>query len=246
MISNEGLCMSRKRSVTTGPSVRELKLNDFELYDTESGVHAVVSGHELRAAFSRLADLNGFILSDLLANNPIPAGKPLPCRIATTLPEKLGWFFEDSGYIMLKMHRAATVVGHSFLGREASASADASYSGAAPSRLEIDATSPPRTRKRPAEPPSWLQEHSMSPGTPDLGQEGRTQPLPVRLHRAAALSVSGCPECDGKLILRHICGNKRCMVVAHFRPGTQAENSDDRDYHKTMLGCSREKHPCLQ
>ena len=67
--------------------------------------------------------------------------------------------------------------------------------------------------------------------------------LLIRIHRADALATSVDPAADSKLLVRHICGNTRCVVVNHFRPGSQRENDDDKEYHRLNQGCSREHFP---
>ena len=95
-------------------------------------------------------------------------------------------------------------------------------------------------------PPSWLKGHSMSPGSPESALAGQSQPLPIRLHRAVALALSTDPDAHSKLMVRHICGNKRCAVAAHFRFGTESENKRDEAHHRVHRGCSREVLPRLQ
>jgi hypothetical protein len=86
----------------------------------------------------------------------------------------------------------------------------------------------------------------MSPASPDSALAGQSQPLPIRLHRAVALALSNDPDADSKLMVRHICGNKRCAVAAHFRFGTEDENKRDEKHHRVHRGCSREVLPRLQ
>ena len=238
--------MRRKRAETTARPPPQLVLRDFELCDSVSGVSAPVFGEELHACFDHLAKCNGFSVDKILANQSIPRGMSLPCCVARRIPKGVGSLDDQSGYILVKLRRGRTVVGHSFLGTEASSSADPEYRADARISHGSDVSSPPRARRRHAGPPDWLQDHSTSPGTPGSEAEGRTQPVLVRLHRAAALAASARPEADSKRWVRHICGNKRCLVVSHFRFGTQEQNERDEEYHETHPGCSREQHGSLQ
>ena len=238
--------MSKRRRGRADLVTTELALRDFELWSDDSGGTASVFGAELRELFVRLAHSNGFDVGDLLGNMSIPAGKPLPCCIIQRLPDDCSSIFDGSGYILAKLGRGKTVRGHSFLRDGSSEVADASYCGVAPSACNDDVSSPPRKLSRRSRMPGWLADHSMSPGTPESGEEGRSQPLLVRLHRAAALAASATPETHSTQLVRHICGQKRCGVVAHFRFGTQGDNERDEEYHKTHPGCSRQSLPCVQ
>ena len=75
---------------------------------------------------------------------------------------------------------------------------------------------------------------------------GCTQPVQIRLHRLAFLASCGDLEATSGLQIRHICGNKACAMVSHFRAGTTTANSADREYHKSRKGRSRESFPPLQ
>ena len=241
--------MSRKRARRAEPVTPELVLRDFELYSDESGVTATVSGAELRDLIGRLARANGFEEGELLGNVSIPAGKPLPCRLIQRLPAGCSWIPDGSGYILAKLARNKTVAGHSFLGDGSSERRDPSYRGgasAAQLALNDEPSSPPRRPTRRARTPGWMAGHSASPQTPDSGERGRYQPVPVRLHRAAALATSATPEAHFGHVVRHVCGHKQCGVVAHFRFGTLGDNEDDEEHHRTHPGCSRECLPCLQ
>ena len=236
-----------KRRRGCAPSVAPgLVLRDFELYSDDSGVAVTVSGDEVRDLFARLAHANGFEEGELLGNESIPAGKPLPCRIVERLPEGCSWISDGSGYVLAKLGRGKTVVGHSFLGDGSSASTDPDYHSVANSTLSHDISSPPRKSARSTRAPGWLRGHSTSPETPGSRHEGRTQAVPIRLHRAGALAASATPETDSRLWVRHVCGHKRRGVVGHFRFGTRKQNEDDESYHKTHMGCSREPFPPMQ
>ena len=75
---------------------------------------------------------------------------------------------------------------------------------------------------------------------------GCSHPLPIRWHRAAALSLSPDLAVDCGLVVRHICGNKRCAKVGHFRFGSQSDNEKDEAYHEVNPSCSREAFPELE
>lgn len=241
--------MPKRRLGHAPPVAPQLVLRDIELYSDESGVAATVYGAELRELFARLAQANGFHEGELLGNVSIPAGKLLPCRIIQRLPGGCSWIPDGSGYILAKLGRGKTVRGHSFLGDGASETVDPSYRGGTSSAeltINGDVSSPPRKSARRTRAPGWLSGHSTSPGTPGSDGEGCTQPVPVRLHRVAALAASTTPEAHSKHCVRHVCGHKRCGVVAHFRFGTQNENESDEDHHKAHPGTSREALPPVQ
>ena len=238
--------LRRMRPERSPTGTSQLVLHDFELCSNESSGSGVITGREISAYFVALADVNGFDPTDLLANVAISKGAVLPCRLATKLPAGCSWMDEGSGYIMAKFKCGATVRGHSFLGSEGSASSDPGYVGTAPSRLGLSTGSPPRTRRRPASLPAWMKDHCTSPESPESARLDRTQPLLYRLHRATALATSASPETDSQLVARHICGNKRCLVAAHYRFGTVNENENDKKFHKSQLGRSPHDFPPLQ
>lgn len=67
---------------------------------------------------------------------------------------------------------------------------------------------------------SWTK-HS---GTDRVGQifvDGQAEPA----HRIAYRTFRGAPP-SGK-VLRHTCGNSKCVNPAHLKPGSQAENNRD-------------------
>lgn len=245
--------MRKRRLGRASPDAPQLALSDFELFDDRSGVAVTVHAQELKSCYEQFARANGFQLPDLLGNFDISSTvEPLECRVVTSLPAQSGWSFDDSGYISLKLKRSRTVRGHTFLGGGGSAAdGDSEFrmrlSRSSRSYLHNTAqpSTPPRKR-RSVGPPSWLEGHSMSPASPDSALAGQSQPLPIRLHRAVALALSNDPDADSKLMVRHICGNKRCAVAAHFRFGTENENKRDEKRHRVHRGCSREVLPRLQ
>ena len=89
-------------------------------------------------------------------------------------------------------------------------------------------------------------QESQSPGSPESEWAGSTQPVPIRLHKAAYLASCRDPAATKGLEIRHICGNPRCGVVSHFRAGTKAENDHDKDYHQEQRGRSWQSFPPIQ
>lgn len=244
----------RKRRIGSAPrATSQLVLSDFELYDDRSGVAVTVHARELKDCFRQLARANGFKLGGLLGNVGTSSTlQPLECLVVTRLPAGSGWSFDDSGYISLKLKESSTVRGHTFLGNAGNArdrdddlqlrlsrSARCSLQSADPN------SSPPRQR-RSVGPPAWLDGHSLSPGSPASALVGQSQPLPIRLHRAVALALSADPTADSKLLVRHVCGNKRCAVAAHFRFGSEDDNKADEAHHRVHPGCSRQVLSPLQ
>ena len=197
---------------------------------------------------SALAGANTFTVQQLLSTEAIQQGVPLSCCMVEVLPKGRGWFFDESGYIMIKLKRSSTMAGHSFLGNAREVDTDPDYAGSSTSehRARIFEAGSPQARKaRRLKPPKWLEECSRSPGSPRSELAGCTHPLPIRWHRAAALALSSDPAADSGLVVRHICGNTRCAKVGHFRVGSQGDNAADETYHHTHPRCSREAYPEL-
>ena len=232
---------SRKRSATSSP----VRVNDYELFDPNTGVHTTVFGEEILEVAASLAAANGVPAAELLVNKSIPAGQKLSCCTAQHVPSGLGWRFDEAGYVLVKLKRSSTVVGHTFLGQSSSTATDQDFVPTSRAAV-VEATSPPRRRRRSVGVPGWLKDLSQSPESPNQEAVGRTQPLPIRWHRAAALAISADPEADSKLVVRHVCGNKRCLEVSHFKFGSMAENEQDEEYHRMHAGCSREAWPKAQ
>ena len=239
--------MPKRRLGGASPDVSRLVLRDFELFDDRSGVQVTVHSQELESCFEQLAEANGWQLSDILGNHSVSSTvQPLGCRVVTHLPPGGGFSFEESGYIALKLKQSCTMRGHTFMGSTGNVEA---RDGDFRPRLSRSSRSPPQPTDHPPSPPrkrrcvgspSWLEGHDLTPGSPSSELAGQTQPLPIRLHRAAALALSTDPEVDSKLLVRHICGNKRCAIAAHYRFGTEADNKADEAHHRRHPGCSRE------
>jgi len=235
-----------KRLAKVDPQV--VRLRDFELYDDGSGVSVTVFGTELMEVASALAEANAFTVQELLSSKAIPAGVELSCCTVGELPRGRGWSFDASGYIMIKLKRSSTMAGHSFLGNARTADADHDYDGSSTSgrrRPSFEAGSPRPRKTRRLGPPGWLESFSRSPGSPESELAGCTHPLPIRWHRAAALALSSDPAAESGLVVRHICGNKRCAKVSHFKVGSQSENAADETFHRAHPRCSRGAYPEL-
>ena len=238
--------MRRSRRHTRLGAVPVVELRDFELYDDRSGERVNVLGEELQECFTELALANGFAVEELLTNSSIPSHKPLPCRIAENVPRSGRWSHDEMGYLLVKLRKSCTLRGHTFLGDGGTDGAYRNTHSIAKNGVQIKEPSTPVVKRRRIGPPGWMADFSLSPGSPGDGGEGRTQPLPIRLHRSAAISISANPSAKAAQIIRHICGRKRCAVVSHFRGGTQAENSADEMFHLKHLGCSAETWSPLQ
>ena len=238
--------MRRLSKRTAGLDPEMVQLHDFELYDDGSGVSVVVFGAELTDVATALAHSNGFTVGELLSNEAIPADIPLSCCMVEKLPKARGWSIDASGYVLVKLKRSPTMAGHSFLGSTRASDADRDYAGTSTDERcpqIFEALSPQPRKRRCLTRPEWLQSFSMSPGSPDSEVAGCSHPLPIRWHRAAALSLSSDLAADCGLVVRHICGNKRCAKVSHFRFGSQSDNEKDEAYHKVNPSCSREAFP---
>ena len=223
---------ARRVRRTTGTEKASPALTAFQdVHYYDENVNVPVGGRQVQATFEAIASLHDWPISDLLGNVAVPARTPLPCRIITRLPAGCTSMDGHSGYIHVKFKESATVRGHGFTG-------------------DIDRSPdyvPPPTKKRkehrprePISPKRTRMNYHTSDTSPDSPESavGKTQPTPVRLHRAAALAVSQDPEADSAMWILHVCGRKNCAVVAHYRPGTPGENEDDENYHKRRRGSS--------
>ena len=201
--------------------------------DENAVVH--VRGKELQELFAAIASGNGWPISDLLGNVEIAAGERLPCRIINALPAGYSFLSDDSGYIVPKIKGSKTAVGHSYFG-DGDQSCDWKP---LPSKKRVsrDHAVPRRTIQRECAPKSILDPPF------SLGSAvGKTQAMPIRLHRAAALAASKDPDIHSKNWILHVCGNKKCGVVAHYRPGTESDNELDEEYHTHHRGRSIRQH----
>ena len=246
--------MRRQKRRKAPARVVMVELRDFELFSERSGVTVTIHARELREHFDELARVNGHTPEQLLANDSIPAGRPLRCCIIRRIPKVCGSLGGE--YINLKMRESRVAVGHSFCGTSAP---DSNYSPPARQRgsgqlrsypqeshSSCDDTSTPRIGKRQTRPPKHLDIFSMSPGSPGGDDAGHSSWTPGTLHRLSSLAASGDPGAVAKLWIRHICGEARCGVISHFRPGSRSDNEEDEKYHLAHPGCSREAFAPLQ
>ena len=218
---------------------------DFDSLDTATGVSVRVHGAELQGLFEALAADADVPAATLLANASIEAGQPLKCHLVARKPRNWSCQLDSQGYLQAYFKQSRTVRGHTFCGT--GSRNDDEYRPPRSKRAAqptLPASPTPQRAKRACSSRRPVDSSpDMSPGSPSAGS---TQPVPMRLHRAAFLSTCDNPEADSRLEIRHICGNRACAVVSHFRPGTAAQNSQDREYHKLHPGCSPESFPPLQ
>ena len=233
--------------VASGP-LGLVSFTDFDWFCERTQVSVVVHAKELYELYGAMAELNGATVDELLANSAIQAGKQLKCCQITRKPRDWSWLPDSEGYLQPKLKQSCTFVGHSYSGdrmdgdhrQRKRAVPSASADGPSPS-------SPPQRAKRARKTTEkWQQWQQQSPGSPEGELAGCTQPVPIRLHKAAFLACCPSPEAAQGLEIRHICGNPRCGVVSHFRAGTKLENEQDREYHARHRGCSRQSFPPLQ
>jgi len=237
----------RRQAPATGAegAAEPVSFRDFELYDEKTGVSARVFASELQAVYQEIAATAGVPAAALLANSSIEANTQLTCHLVPRDPRPGRWSIDPEGYVMLHMKQSSTVRGHSFLGCEPRGDDDfvppprrTRCSSGAPEPL----TPPQRRRRVPNMRASYCEA---SPGSstecsPSCAAPGTTQPLMIRLHRAAFLASCGDPQAYSGLEVRHICGNRACAMVSHFRAGSGSENAMDRRHHKRRRGSSYE------
>ena len=229
-----------------------LCLRDFTYCGLNGTAEVRVRGAEIRKILTHLAQDNDWAVEDLLGNPDIVAGRKLPCslpvcRIVRHLPDGWSWWTGQSDYLVTKLRCSKVVAGRTFAhglddGEDFFVRATSSKRRAA----ALPPASPPRRSKRASPPSKWHDAFAASsPGSP-IQCEGCVYPLPIMLHRAAYLAA--CPDrtAAAPALVRHICGNSKCAVVAHFRTGTQESNESDRTHHKHHPGTSREALPPLQ
>ena len=198
--------------------------------------------------FEALARSNGVPVAMLLANSSHEHGERLRCCTLDRLPAEWSFMPDPAGYIQPKLKDSLTPMGHSHMGD----APDADYrqrkrAAPAASPDESSPSSPPRRARRTHRArPQWLEGHSMSPGSPESEPAGATQPVPIRLHKAAYLACCSDPKAAYGLEVRHICGNKRCGVVSHFRSGSKSENERDKSYKRGQASYCPESFPAVQ
>ena len=239
---------SRRRLVTATSAegaAEPVTFRDFELYDDKTGVSARVCASDLQAVYQEIAATAGVPASALLANSSITAKTQLTCHLVPREPRHKSWNIDSEGYVMLHLKQSSTVRGHSFLGSERRGDDDF-VPPPRLSRLLPGASQPATPPQRRGRAPNVRFSYSeASPGSspessPSCAAAGATQPLMIRLHRAAFLASCNDPQAYSGLEVRHICGNKACAVVSHFRAGDSNENAMDRSHHKRHRGSSYE------
>ena len=210
--------------------------SDVQYSDPHGGVaqRVDVKGSELRDLFGAIAFENGWAVEDLISNSAVVAGSKLECR--TLVEQPVRWSFTNDPYIKVKLNHSRIVRGHTFLG-SATAEADVDFNTSGPP--PTGGTSTPARPKRKCS--AGVDYNEASPQTKDAA--GATQPFAVRLHRAAALATCMSPGLHDDDLALHICGNKRCCVVSHFRFGSADDNEKDEDHHQHSPGTSRLDHP---
>lgn len=224
-------------------------LHDVARVGDEDGEETAASAEELLEHFYALAAANRWPAGALLANSSIQAGKRLRCRLVRRLPDHTCWMFHSSGYIVAKMRRTPVVAGRSYT---RAAVADPVYRGAPTTHTQpsaptqVSPESPPRPKRASRSLEERFPEFTTSPDTPGGAAKGCTQPTLIAWHKVAALAACNGPSARKAHVIRHICGNRECAVLSHFRPGSTRANDLDRDYHRSHRGCSRESFPPLQ
>ena len=234
-----------------GAAAEAVSFRDFDLYDEVTGVSARVSANELQAVYAQLASTAGVPPATLLANTGISAKTRLHCHIVQREPGNGSWSIDSEGYVMLHLKESCTVRGHSFMAGESRDDADFLLPPRDMKRLlrSSGASSPPQHRRtRATEQVScYCEDFDASlDSSPASAKAGCTQPLMIRLHRAAFLATCDDPNAYSGMEIRHICGNRACAVVSHFRAGSSDENTMDRSHHKRHRGSSLEGFPAPQ
>ena len=240
--------MEQAASPQSQPSML-VKFEDFDWFCERTGVSVRVHAEELYELYGAMAKLNGATPEELLANSAIQAGKPLACCEIKRKPRDWNWLPDSGGDLQPKLKQSCTFVGHSHCGDRMDGDHRERKRVALSASANDPSPSSPTQRSKRARRPSdkWQEwQQSKSPGSPEGELAGSTQPVPIRLHRAAFLASCRNPEAAKGLEIRHICGNTRCAVVSHFRAGTKRENERDREYHEQQRGCSRQSFPPVQ
>ena len=221
---------------------------DFEWVCERTQISVVVHGKEVYDLYKALARCNGVPLAKLLANSSHEAGDKLTCYTMDRLPAKWSFMPDAAGYIQPKLKQSLTPIGYSHMGD----ALDSNYyqrkrAAPLPSADGPSPSTPPQHVKRARRAlPSWLEGFSISPGSPNGELAGSTQPVPIRLHKAAFLACCSNPKVANALEIRHICGNKRCAVVSHFRTGSKSQNECDKRYKRGRASYSPESFPTPQ
>lgn len=220
---------------------RRLIFNDITYHDNNISVS--LPSRELTRLFKALASSNGHAFSDLMANEDILPNVPLHCCLIETLPTGFSFWGCKAGYIVAKVRGSTTAVGHTFWGNGTCEERDPTFVPPRRKRSQNRESELPRRSPARASAPTSMAEEILEPN-PTVGS---TQPMPILLHRAAALAVSGQPDKDSNMHgVLHICGNKNCGTVGHYRPGTRPDNEADEEHHGRHPNTSRRPYPPLQ
>ena len=225
---------------TTAPELISFKDVNF----LAGGIEETICAGEIREIYNKIALLHGWHVEDLLRRESVDKGEQLNCRLLDENARSLHWFIDADGYIQLKLKNYKQIRGVSFTREHDSPP----YR---PSRRTLKATksqqlqSQIRRSGRIPAPTTRTNRPVIEPPSPDP-LAGCTQPLQVRLHRAAALAASSDQVGVSMNDSLHICGHKLCCVVGHFRPGGEADNRKDVAHHSKYPGTSRLAWPALQ
>lgn len=228
---------------------RLITLHDVMLLDADGDEKLAINGEELTERFRALARWHRWPKNALLANRSVVKGQKLVCRLVDTLPDATHWLNGNGKYITTKLLQTPVVAGLSFAYVD---NGGTQYAGGSRSHLKRSASvqsapaSPPPAKRHSQGESGGFEEFSMSPDTPGGGAKGRTHPRLLDLHRAAALAASKDPSACNKADIRHICGNPRCAVIFHFRPGTKHQNDKDTAYHKAHPNRAPQSFPPWQ
>lgn len=223
-------------------------IKDFEWFCERTQVSVVVHAKELHGLYEAVARSNNVPVAKLLANSSHETGERLTCCTLDCLPAEWSFMPDPAGYIQPKLKDSLTPIGHSHTGDAPDANYHQRKRAAPPALADgfSPSTPPQRARRAPGAPPKWLEGFSMSPGSPRSELAGATQPVPIRLHKAAFLACCSDPKAANGLEVRHICGNKLCGVVSHFRSGSKSKNEHDKAYKRGRASYCPESFPTVQ
>ena len=243
----------RREAPATGAeaAAEPVSFGDFDLYDEETGVSARVCASELQAVYQDIAAAVGVPMATLLANSSTQANTKLTCHLVPRESRPGKWSYDSAGYVMLHLKESSTMREHSFLAGESRRDHDFVPPSRGSKRSSLapqPATSPQRRQRRSTAQSSYCEDcDDTSPeSSPASAKAGCTQPLMIRLHRAAFLATCDDPQAFSGVLIRHICGNCRCAVISHLRAGNVDDNTKDRSHHKRQRCSSWEGFPAPQ
>lgn len=238
-----------RRRLARRPRVKSVAFSDFDWYDPRTGVSVKVHGKEVQSLFKALAKCNGVPVASLLQNSKIAAGMPLKCYEVNQLPQEWSWQLDSAGYHLVKLKNSFVPRGHGCTGDgddDSDYEQPKSHKKRGASASNFKPSTPQQARRAHRSRVCSRMGAEASLDSPEDGRVGYTQPVQIRLHRLAFLACCADPKAASKLQVRHICGNKKCAVLSHFRAGDFAANKADGDKHKSNPGCSRESFGPLQ